>query len=171
MLQVANHNESAPEYGRDRRWSGGDRGGSEQRGAEGSDFGIGSPVPAPNTRIVERDGGGADRGKPVILCNKSVHVEVQRSSCESGVASFAMVKEQIDNHLFQTNKHDLRTYRVIVYPVVALSAWLNAFSSDRSMYTPRWSDFQVDRRIVCSVELSASAKGTHGIVQVGMVLL
>ncbi|CAN0285962.1 unnamed protein product, partial [Ectocarpus sp. 12 AP-2014] len=61
--EVANPGEPAPNPGREKRWSGGDRRGSEQRNAGGSDSGSGSPANAPNARVVEREGVGADRGR------------------------------------------------------------------------------------------------------------
>ncbi|CAM9126724.1 unnamed protein product [Ectocarpus fasciculatus] len=61
--EVANPGEPASNPGREKRWSGGDRRGSEQRNAGGSDSGSGSPANAPNARVVEREGVGVDRGK------------------------------------------------------------------------------------------------------------
>ena len=62
IVQVATPAASAQHHGRDKRWSGGDRRGSEPRNTGGSDSGNGFPANAPNARVVERDGGGADRG-------------------------------------------------------------------------------------------------------------
>lgn len=60
--QVANSAES----GRDKRRSSGDRRGFEQRNAGGSGAGSAFPTNAPNTRIEERESGGADRGVALL---------------------------------------------------------------------------------------------------------
>ena len=62
-MQVTNSVES----GREKRWSGGDRRGSEQRHAGGPGAGSALPANASTARMEERESGEVDRGVVQLL--------------------------------------------------------------------------------------------------------